>query len=109
MGVTVGIIDSAAALLAAGVDGVVAGWDQQVPVRNLEKGVAFPSGTPHSFFMDRFASAYQVELGAFVDVISRRIESPCTPRDALEVAYIAEAATLSLQLHRPVRIDEVRL
>jgi myo-inositol 2-dehydrogenase/D-chiro-inositol 1-dehydrogenase len=59
--------------------------------------------------MDRFASAYQLELGAFVDVVEGRLESPCTPRDALEVAFIAEAATLSLQQHRPVRIDEVRL
>lgn len=90
-------------------DAVVAGWDQQVPVRNLESGATFPGGTPHSFFMDRFTSAYQAELGAFVDVISGRIESPCTARDALEVAYIAEAATLSLQQRRPVRIDEVRL
>ena len=90
-------------------DAVVAGWDEQVPVRNLETGATFPTGTPHSFFMDRFASAYQLELGAFVDVVEGRLESPCTPRDALEVAFIAEAATLSLQQHRPVRIDEVRL
>ncbi len=90
-------------------DAVVAGWDEQVPVRNLEAGTTFPNGTPHAFFMDRFSSAYQVELSAFVDVIAGRIPSPCTPRDALEVAYIAEAATLSMHQHRPVRIDEVRL
>lgn len=90
-------------------DAVVAGWDEQVPVRNLETGTTFPNGTPHAFFMDRFSSAYQVELSAFVDVIAGRIPSPCTPRDALEVAYIAEAASLSMHQHRPVRIDEVRL
>ncbi|KZE99456.1 MAG: Gfo/Idh/MocA family oxidoreductase [Rhodococcus sp. (in: high G+C Gram-positive bacteria)] len=90
-------------------DAVVAGWDEQVPVRNLEAGTTFPNGTPHAFFMDRFSSAYQVELSAFVDVIAGRIPSPCTPRDALEVAYIAEAASLSMHQHRPVRIDEVRL
>lgn len=90
-------------------DAVVAGWDEQVPVRNLEAGTTFPNGTPHAFFMDRFSSAYQVELSAFVDVIAGRIPSPCTPRDALEVAYIAEAATLSMHQHRPVRIGEVRL
>jgi myo-inositol 2-dehydrogenase / D-chiro-inositol 1-dehydrogenase len=28
-------------------------------------------------------------------------------QDALEVAFIAEAATLSLQEHRPVRVAEV--
>ena len=31
-----------------------------------------------------------------------------TVDDALAVAYIAEAATLSLKEHRPVQIDEVR-
>ncbi len=90
-------------------DAVVAGWDERVPVRNLETGAVFPSQAPHDFFMDRFTSAYELELAAFVDVIEGRIASPCTPRDALEVAFIAEAATLSLQQHRPVRIDEVRL
>ena len=37
-----------------------------------------------------------------------RAASPCTVDDALAVAYIAEAATLSLREHRPVQIDEVR-
>ena len=34
--------------------------------------------------------------------------SPCTVDDAMAVAFIAEAATLSLQQHRPVQIEEVR-
>lgn len=89
-------------------DAVAAGWDTQVPVRNLESGATFPTGTPHTFFMDRFASAYRAELAAFLQVIDGTLESPCTAQDALEVAWIAEAATLSLQQHRPVRIDEVR-
>lgn len=90
-------------------DSVVAGWDEQVPVRNLEVGVRFPSGIPHTSFMDRFTTAYRAELTVFVDVIEGRRESPCTASDALEVAFIAEAATLSLRQHRPVRMDEVRL
>ncbi|MGU3431635.1 Gfo/Idh/MocA family oxidoreductase [Actinomycetes bacterium M1A6_2h] len=89
-------------------DTVVAGWDQQVPVRNLEPGATFPGSTPHHFFMDRFTSAYRAELSAFLRVIAGEIASPCTAQDALEVAWIAEAATVSLQQHRPVRIDEVR-
>jgi myo-inositol 2-dehydrogenase/D-chiro-inositol 1-dehydrogenase len=35
------------------------------------------------------------------------IPSPFTVDDAVAVAYIAEAATLSLQQHRPVQIAEV--
>src|SRR6476661_2524823 len=89
-------------------DSVVAGWDASVPVRNLTPGETFPNGAPYQFFMDRFIDAYRAELNAFLDVATGRRASPCTPQEALEVAWIAEAATLSLQQHRPIRMEEVR-
>jgi myo-inositol 2-dehydrogenase/D-chiro-inositol 1-dehydrogenase len=89
-------------------DTVVAGWDPSVPVRNLAPGEAFPRGAAHQFFMDRFADAYRAELSAFLDVATGRQSSPCTPQEALEVAWIAEAATLSLHQRRPIRMEEVR-
>ena len=58
--------------------------------------------------MDRLASAFHAELHAFTEVVAGQRKSPCTVEDALAVAFIAEAATLSLQQHRPVQIDEVR-
>jgi myo-inositol 2-dehydrogenase/D-chiro-inositol 1-dehydrogenase len=58
--------------------------------------------------MDRLASAFHAELTAFTEVVAGQRKSPCTVDDALAVAYIAEAATLSLQQHRPVQNDEVR-
>jgi myo-inositol 2-dehydrogenase / D-chiro-inositol 1-dehydrogenase len=94
--------------LHGSTDTVVAGWDAGVPVRNLTPGETFPPGAAHQFFMDRFTEAYRAELGAFLDVATGRRASPCTPQEALEVAWIAEAATLSLQQHRPIRMDEVR-
>ena len=94
--------------LHGSTDTVVAGWDAGVPVRNLAPGETFPPGAAHQFFMDRFAEAYRAELGAFLDVATGRRASPCTPQEALAVAWIAEAATLSLQQHRPIRMDEVR-
>jgi myo-inositol 2-dehydrogenase/D-chiro-inositol 1-dehydrogenase len=94
--------------LHGSTDSVVAGWDQNVPVRNLTPGETFPHGTPHQFFMDRFIDAYRAELNAFLDVATGRRTSPCTPEEALEVAWIAEAATLSLHEHRPIRMEEVR-
>ena len=78
------------------------------PLRNLEPGATWPAGPPASFFMDRLAIAFQAELEAFTDVVAGSRTSPCTVDDALAVAYIAEAATLSLKEHRPVQIDEVR-
>lgn len=58
--------------------------------------------------MDRFAPAYRAELIAFTEVVAGTRTSPCTVADAIEASWIAEAATLSVAEHRPVRLDEVR-
>jgi myo-inositol 2-dehydrogenase/D-chiro-inositol 1-dehydrogenase len=89
-------------------DSAAAGLDDGLPLRSLEPGVTFPAGPAHTFFMDRLAAAFRAELAAFTEVVAGGRLSPCTVGDALEVAFIAEAATLSLQQHRPVRIAEVR-
>lgn len=89
------------------LDSVAAGLDDGLPLRSTEPGVTFPAGPPHGFFMDRLASAFRAELAAFTELVAGG-PSPCTVADALQVAWIAEAATLSLKEHRPVRIDDVR-
>lgn len=87
---------------------VAAGLDEGLPLRSADASVGFPHGPAHTFFMDRFAEAFRVELGTFVDVAAGRAESPCTVRDGLEASWVAEAATRSLHEHRPVRLDELR-
>lgn len=94
--------------LHGSTDSIAAGVEPKWPIRSTEPGVTFPDGTPHSFFMDRFAAAFRRELAAFTEVVAGAAESPCTVADAVEVGWIAEAATLSLHQHRPVRMDEVR-
>ncbi|NJP52078.1 Gfo/Idh/MocA family oxidoreductase [Streptomyces sp. SBST2-5] len=89
-------------------DSVAVGLEDKLPLRSVEPGVTFPSGTPHDFFMDRFTEAYRAELAAFTEVVAGRRTSPCTVADALEAGWIAEACTLSLAEHRPVRVEEVR-
>ncbi|GAA1461296.1 Gfo/Idh/MocA family protein [Williamsia maris] len=89
-------------------DTVAAGWDSGAPLRNVDPNTTFPEGPAHNFFMDRFIDAYRAELSAFVDVVHGDIESPCTVADAVEVAWIAEAATMSLRTGGPVTIAEVR-
>ncbi|MBC7270949.1 MAG: Gfo/Idh/MocA family oxidoreductase [Streptomyces sp.] len=89
-------------------DSIAVGLEEKLPLRSVEPGAAFPSGTPHDFFMDRFAAAYRAELAAFTEVVAGARPSPCTVADALEAGWTAEACTLSLREHRPVRIDEVR-
>jgi myo-inositol 2-dehydrogenase / D-chiro-inositol 1-dehydrogenase len=89
-------------------DSIAVGLDDHLPLRSVEPGVSFPSGEPVQFFMDRFLPAYRAELEAFCEVVAGRRPSPCTVADALEAGWIAEACTLSLREHRPVRMEEVR-
>jgi myo-inositol 2-dehydrogenase/D-chiro-inositol 1-dehydrogenase len=87
---------------------IAAGLDDKLPLRSVEPGVSFPMGEPYTFFMDRFAAAFRAELSAFVEVAAGTRPSPCTVDDALETGWVAEAATLSLAEHRPVRVDEAK-
>ena len=89
-------------------DTVVAGWDQGVPVRNIDPANEFPTGVAHHFFMDRFTDAFHAELAAFIDVANGKAAPACTVADAVEVAWLAEAATESLKRGVPVRVEEVR-
>lgn len=84
------------------------GLDEHTPLRSTEPGAAFPSGRPWSAFAERFAPAYVAELRAFCDLVAEPGPSPCTPGDALEAFYVAEACELSRREARPVAVDEVR-
>ena len=89
-------------------DSIAVGLEDKLPLRSAEPGVTFPEGPPHTFFMDRFAQAYRRELAAFTELVAGTRESPCTVADAVEAGWIAEACTVSLREHRPVRMNEVR-
>jgi myo-inositol 2-dehydrogenase/D-chiro-inositol 1-dehydrogenase len=90
-------------------DSLAAGLGPGLPLRSAEPGVSFPDGKPFTFFMDRFAGAFHHELAAFTEVVAGQRTSPCTITDAVETGWVAEACTLSLREHRPVRIEEVRV
>ena len=89
-------------------DSIAVGLDERLPLRSVEPGVEFPHQQPHSSFIDRFADAFRAELTAFTEVVAGARASPCTVADALEASWIAEAATLSRQVGRPVDVSEVR-
>ena len=90
-------------------DSIAVGLDDKLPLRSVEPGVSFPAGVPHDFFMDRLTTAFRNELEAFTQVVAGLRTSPCTVAEAVEVGWIAEACALSLQEHRVVTIDEVRV
>ncbi|WP_280265917.1 Gfo/Idh/MocA family protein [Nocardia wallacei] len=86
----------------------VVGLDDRAPLRSVEPDYPVSPFPPYPGFMDRFRRAYTEELTVFTDVAAGRVESPCTPGDALEAFYIAEACELSRRDRRPVAVDEVR-
>ncbi|MGY4100433.1 Gfo/Idh/MocA family protein [Nocardia sp. R16R-3T] len=86
----------------------IVGLDDRVPLSSVEPDYV-PSGLPaYPGFMERFRRAYADELAAFCTVVSGELANPCTPADALEAFYIAEACELSRHENRPVAVAEVR-
>jgi myo-inositol 2-dehydrogenase/D-chiro-inositol 1-dehydrogenase len=77
-------------------------------LRNTDPRNDFPAGPSHHFFMDRFTEAFRTELAAFVQVAKGGPVQGATVADAVEVAWLAEAATESLRRGAPVTIAEVR-
>lgn len=85
------------------------GLDDHTPLRSTEPGMGFPRGPAYTGFQQRFAAAYRAELDTFVHTVARDGEaSPCTPADALEAFYVAEAAELARRQQRTVTLEEVR-
>ncbi|MEV5836111.1 Gfo/Idh/MocA family oxidoreductase [Nocardia sp. NPDC052112] len=86
----------------------IVGLDDRAPLSSVEPDYA-PSGSPaYPGFMERFRRAYTDELAAFLAVASGELANPCTPADALEAFFIAEACELSRHERRPVAVAEVR-
>ena len=89
-------------------DSVAAGWDQGVPMVNVDPANDFPAGPAHHFFMDRFTAAFRTELAGFVEVAKGGQVRGATVADAVEVAWLAEAASESLRRGTPVAIESVK-
>ncbi|MBB6173740.1 myo-inositol 2-dehydrogenase/D-chiro-inositol 1-dehydrogenase [Nocardiopsis mwathae] len=93
----------------AGSRGTIAvGLDERAPLVSAEPGVGFPAGEPWQEFWSRFTPAYEAEIGAFIEMVANKGESPCTVADALEAVLVADAADKSMREGRPVRVAEVR-
>src|SRR5690606_23190160 len=89
-------------------DSIAVGLEDKLPLRSVEPGVTFPSGTPHDFFMDRFTAAYRAELTAFTEVVAGSRPSPCTIEAALEAGGRAAACPVPAQGNRPATVEEGR-
>jgi myo-inositol 2-dehydrogenase / D-chiro-inositol 1-dehydrogenase len=86
----------------------VAGLDEHAPLPTAPPS-AWPNGAPYPGFLQRFATAYEAELEAFLEVAAGRAESLCTAEDALRALLVAEAATRSRITGRRVDLRDVEV
>lgn len=127
-----GDVDTAVATLSYG-DGKIAviknsrravyGYDQRfemlgsdglIQVQNLNENAVVTSTTagvssakPNYFFLERYMPAYEAEWAAFVDALTKKSPLPVTLQDGVDALALAEAATQSAQLKRPVALKEI--
>ena len=94
--------------LHGATDSVAAGLDDGLPLRSVEPGCV-PGRAAAPVLHGPPRRSVPGRAGAFAEVVAGTRPSPCTVDDALAVAWIAEAATVSLREHRPVRIEEMRV
>ncbi|MFJ6749870.1 Gfo/Idh/MocA family oxidoreductase [Streptomyces sp. NPDC091266] len=85
------------------------GLDDRAPLPSAEAQLSWQrSASPYATFMERFHDAYVRELGVFADVAAGRAPSPCSPAEALEALYVAEACDRSRRTGQPVAVADVR-
>jgi myo-inositol 2-dehydrogenase / D-chiro-inositol 1-dehydrogenase len=57
-----------------------------------------------SFFLERYAESYRIELDAFLDALAAEGPMPVTPRDGRQALRLADCALESVQTGRPVAV-----
>jgi myo-inositol 2-dehydrogenase/D-chiro-inositol 1-dehydrogenase len=86
----------------------IVGLDDRAPLTSVEPDRRPSPHPPYAGFMERFRPAYADELAAFIEVATGQLDNPCTPGEALEAFYVAEACELSRREGRAVKVTEVR-
>lgn len=90
------------------LSGIVVGLDDRLPLRTAEERVSWLQADPYHSYNERFDAAYRAELAYFLEVARGAQQSACTPQDALEALYVAEASELSRQRGAAVELAELR-
>ncbi|MGW5331437.1 Gfo/Idh/MocA family protein [Streptomyces bauhiniae] len=93
--------------LSGELDTVVVGLDDRTPIASTEPTGPPPADKPWPGFLERFGSAYELELCTFVSVVRGEQPNPCDGRQALQALRIAEACEISRRERRAVALAEV--
>lgn len=78
------------------------------PITGVKKFSADHFAAPDAyatFFMDRYSVSYRREIEAFVRMIENDEKPPINAVDGLMASYLAEAATVSRQIGKPIELD----
>ncbi|MEM7462710.1 MAG: inositol 2-dehydrogenase [Pseudomonadota bacterium] len=73
----------------------------------LADGSGYHKAPLQDFFMTRYATAYANEIEAFVQALEDGVEPPTTGQDGLMSLALAEAALLSVEQDRTVKMNEI--
>ncbi|MEU0147162.1 Gfo/Idh/MocA family oxidoreductase [Streptomyces sp. NPDC006288] len=93
--------------LAGERDQIAVGLDGRTPLTSAEPQGPPAPAAPWTGFLERFATAYEAELDAFLRVARGELANPCDGREALHALRVAEACELSRARQRPVRMTEI--
>lgn len=88
--------------------GLVVGLDDRAALHSAEPSLSWQQQKPYATFLERFHDAYVAEMAHFVEMAAGRAVSPCSPTEALEALYVAEACDLSARTGLPVQVASRR-
>ncbi len=88
--------------------GMFVGLDDRAPLVSAEESLSWAQGEPYRIYHERFEDAYVAELTHFLDVLEGAPSRACTPAEALEALYLAEAANRSLASGAPILIADLK-
>ncbi|HZX27960.1 MAG TPA: inositol 2-dehydrogenase [Telluria sp.] len=71
----------------------------------IASAAGFTVSPPMNYFIERFADAYRLEMGAFVAMLEQGQAPLAGIRDGLEAQRLAEAAMVSMKSGQPVQLD----
>jgi myo-inositol 2-dehydrogenase/D-chiro-inositol 1-dehydrogenase len=80
-----------------------AGNIHETTVEQAGKG-GFTADPVQNFFLERYASAYRLELAAFIDAVTNKKPPSPSGHDGLMAQRLADAATESHKTGKPVRL-----
>ncbi|WP_028568810.1 Gfo/Idh/MocA family oxidoreductase [Salinispora tropica] len=93
--------------LCGDADTIAIGLDRHTPLTSVEPDAPSPPSDPVPGFLQRFASAFEAEIDAFLQVARGDLENPCDGREAVEALRVAEACWRSQRERRPVPMTEI--